>query len=151
MRRPLLKFRTVKIGHPLYLLLLIMAISSCTKREELVFPDGSGQLVGTWEWVSSSGGWSGGVITPASTGRDHRIEYFRDGRFMRKTGDHFTSGTYSLEPGDRPYAQFHITHTALLQEHASWLYSSGAFEGPDTLHLDDNMRDGYNHTYVRVR
>jgi hypothetical protein len=51
---------------------------------------GSDKLFGTWDWINSTGGFTGTTTTPQTTGQKHSIEFtkdsicrtFKDGQFL---------------------------------------------------------------------
>ncbi len=87
-----LKFRSVKLRKYIFLLFLIMAITSCLKEEDLIFPDGAGRIVGRWQWVGTHSYYTNTHYSPASTGEQVIIQYYPEGRFMRMKDDEFSDG-----------------------------------------------------------
>ncbi|MCF8371937.1 MAG: hypothetical protein K9H64_09960 [Bacteroidales bacterium] len=56
-------------------LLIIGTLSSCSKKDSFL---NSTDLLGTWTWIKSTGGISGTVETPESTGNQVTIEITED-------------------------------------------------------------------------
>lgn len=100
--------------------------------------------MGTWEWVRSSGGITGGIQTPASTGQTRIIEFLPNGQFQSDIN------------GNLSYDQYRIITASCI--HYGGLtkqieYANGSCETfvflKDSLILDEEAYDGFSSVYVR--
>jgi hypothetical protein len=122
-----------------------MTLSGCG---DLTGLGDDGELVGSWEWVASTGGIAGMTRTPESTGEtltlrileNDSVELVRDGELERTvrfsltaTGDPLT---YSVAY-DQPLFGF-ATQTASLSE-------------ADVLLLTDPCCDGFEYRFLRAQ
>lgn len=135
-------------------LLLVFIVSGCKKK--MTLPNESlNKIFGTWEWVQSTGGYSGTRMTPASTGNSQTIEFningtyrwFKDDKRQGKVTYTITEDK-SMMMGGTAYM---ITYgkSNVFDKNAPGIKQSVSFAGSDTLFLHDECYDCYGHTYVR--
>ena len=143
----------------LVILLLILTsslISSCKKdsSESIDFPNSeSKQLIGSWNWVESSGGFAGNTINPTTEGYSKQMEFSENGKhFEFKEREKMTIRNYEFQE----HKSIHNSQVEYMIKFASpttdndlhW-YNSFDFIGNDTLFLSDECYDCYGHLYVR--
>ena len=63
----------MKVTIKIFVVLLTALLLSCDQKIE---PDSN--LLGTWTWVKSTGGFAGGTNTPSSTGQQITIEFSKN-------------------------------------------------------------------------
>lgn len=113
------------------------------------------RLVGKWQWIRTTGGFVGMVITPDSVGYesytvfepDHTYSVFRADTLVKK--GKYRSGK---EDGEKTISYEDIQYFPPRPNKTSfsprqWI----KFRGSDTLVLMDQCYDCYISTYVRVR
>ena len=108
------------------------------------------KIFGKWEWVSTSGGFAGKAITPAREGYTVRIEFSNEGIYHKFKNDSLA---------DRK--QFSFVQKESIQTHQPvWLLSfegesslpmAVSFSGRDTLMLDEQVHDGFEYVYARIK
>ena len=109
------------------------------------------RLYGSWRWVSSQGGWAGGLQTPKSTGQTRTAIFRSDGlaRFLRNDSL-VTQVRYSLESrSDREGKEYLIIR--YLESEYYLADQQVDFGNQDTLYLTDACIDCYYHVYTRMR
>lgn len=106
-------------------------------------------LAGSWRWISSSGGFAGETITPASAGYTRIVVYYPDGRYEEYRNSAIARSTrYTLvreTPPTRP-DQKDVVYYADDPSVSQIVTLSGT----DTLFLYDSCMDCYGHTYVHI-
>lgn len=109
--------------------------------------DATPNIVGTWSWVESTGGIAGVTKTPESSGETWTIEFRKDGTFREVHNKEGRTGTYEIAARESIFD--HEARPALLID--------GELERiilrPDsqTLHLNDNVYDGFGNRFTRGR
>jgi hypothetical protein len=63
---------------------VLAILMGCTKNTTDITP---ADLVGTWEWVKTSGGIAGSTQTPQTLGYTYRVTYTKDGRYLQYDKD----------------------------------------------------------------
>lgn len=132
----------------LLLVLVALIATSCTDSAT------SGQIIGTWRWVSSSGGIAGGTWTPESIGHSGRITFSRGGTFTKYEDDRLIlSGTYTR--GEHS-VRIHVNYfwrVGHVNDSGGWeityVYSFEDFEGNYALQMRMDVVDGSSYTYYR--
>ena len=80
----------------IFLLCIGITFISCSNDD-----DGTTtQLNGTWNWIQSSGGITGGTDTPESTGNTMRLEITNSVVKSYKNGDLVSERNYTIESGE---------------------------------------------------
>ncbi len=123
-------------------LLFLTLFVSCSDND-----DSSDQnLIGTWSWVSSSGGIAGITETPASTGKNIDLKFTSDGHYF-----YYTNGTISSQ-GTYTFS----TQKSILdgKNKRSIVFSANGEMIIDqidstNLYLSDNYYDGFGSSYIR--
>jgi hypothetical protein len=122
-------------------LLLVFAAGFISCSKEHTQPTG---LVGTWNWVYSTGGIVGVTQTPASTGETRSVEFSSNGQFQSDINGNLRYGQYQIVT-----AHSILTNSTTNQLH----YSSGPNQtfvlAHDSLILDDEAYDGFRTIFVR--
>lgn len=145
--------------NPKSLIVALLAISfflpACKKSVDLPDPKLE-SLFGSWEWLESSGGFSGSRITPSSAGYTRTVEFgangvykiYRDGKLEDKV-------RFTVTESSSPYyggPEYIITYGGsgiFGPEQDTYLSESIHFRGQDTLALTEDCADCYGHVYVR--
>lgn len=129
----------------LLLSLIFIAAYGCEKS---VPADNSLSLIGKWNWKSASGGITGNIITPVSTGDTIVIEFTKDSLYK-----------ISYDGSLVQQCPFHTIKSAnsVNEEMANILtfdtitWTPYYFIKNDTLIINDDMADGYRWVYVRIK
>jgi len=111
--------------------------------------DDTQPLYGKWNWVSGSGGFTGGIITPQTPGqKPYTIEFTSDDHFNRyENGSLVTATTYQLTDGTTIVNHSTVT---IIKYADNPRKQSLSLQG-DTLLLFDEVYDGYTNGYVRIK
>ena len=103
-------------------------------------------LDGSWTWVQSSGGITGGTFTPASTGETMTLQFLgADSVELSRNGVPAGATTYQLRLEDDGGTTF--------IEYAQSLFgftSQQLFVGEEGLILHDGCCDGFVYTFERI-
>jgi len=107
------------------------------------------KIFGKWQWVESSGGFAGKITTPAKAGYSERIEFSNEGIYHKFKNDSLI---------DRKSFSF-SQKTSIQTGKPAWVLSLNegsipmavSFSGQDTLMLNEQVHDGFSHTYVRMK
>lgn len=138
------------------ILYLFILISGCKKN--IVLPDESlNKIFGTWEWVQSTGGYSGTRVTPKSSGSTKTIEFSKNGTYRWfKDGKRQGKVSYTISENKSMLMgsnSFIITYgkSNWLDKDAPEMQQSISFSGNDTLFLHDECYDCFGHIFVRSK
>ena len=74
------------------LVLIGLAVSFCTEKEEVPVTN----IVGTWNWISSTGGIAGVTETPESTGKEIKLVITQDSFKTYENGELTSESTYTI-------------------------------------------------------
>jgi len=86
--------------------LAIFSLISCRNEDDL----DPKNLVGNWDWVSTSGGISGQTETPNSTGKNIILTFTEDDRYSFTTDGTVTNeGTFSLYKDVSDLSHYEVT------------------------------------------
>ncbi len=125
---------------------MLLSIMSCSN--ENVAPVEK-TIAGKWEWVESTGG-IGGWTYKASATEKKQVIFTKAGDYeLIENGDSKMKTKYIIKDG------MSITSTTpvpmiYFQPDSSYIHQSYQIKS-DTLFLFDEVNDGFNHTYVRIR
>ena len=103
-------------------------------------------IVGTWQWTLTTGGFAGIRKTPDSSGESWTLRFREVGTYeQERSGQPPEQGRYAVET--REDAD-HLQHPALVIAGCP----DRLIDRPDdgTLILRDNVIDGYEHTFLRA-
>jgi len=121
------------------LTLFILVVTGCDQK---ISPDSN--LVGTWTWISSSGGFAGSIETPMSSGEDIRIEFTKS-RFKKYVNGVLTEDLrYSIRLDE---SIFSTEKMEIIKFSNGWKQSYSTMS--DTLLLNDECFDCYQSVYKR--
>lgn len=147
----------MKKHHKLFVLVLLavcLLFSSC--RKDISLPDPSlSKLFGNWEWVQTSGGFAGEIITPQSGGDTWSVEFNSNGIFKHyKNGKKVDKQKYTLSAGTSMLTNatawfINYENASILDKTGPHLPQTFRFGGQDSLFISDEAFDGYNYVYVR--
>lgn len=126
------------------ILLLGITTLSCQK---VGIKDTRNDLIGTWEWVFTSGGQSGMTITPATEGYTQLLQFTKQNVTKYRDGSVQSSMPYTLDRGESIYTGQEET---LIQFGSGGMTQSVVIEA-DTLLLREECFDCYSHKYVRIQ
>lgn len=107
------------------------------------------KIFGKWEWVSTSGGFAGKTITPASEKYTSKLEFSSGGIYKKYKNDSLAE-----------QKKFTFSQATSIHNHQSvWIISldgsalkmAVSFSGNDTLMLNEQAHDGYVHVYARIK
>jgi len=104
------------------------------------------KIIGRWNWVQSNGGFAGVTETPESEGytsyfifkEDRTLEIYKNDTLKYQY-------IYTLSK-EKTIFSIDSLPVIMFGDHVAWLYS---FQTEDTLILNDNICDGFSHTYSR--
>ena len=141
-------------------ILLIVLFSSlffgCKKEStEIDFPNSqSKQLIGSWKWVESSGGFAGNIINPTTEGYAKQMEFSENGKHYEfKEGEKMVIRNYEFEEKKSIHnsqIEYMIKFRSPPIDNDTYWFNSFDFVGNDSLFLSDECYDCYGHLYVRV-
>jgi len=125
------------------IILVVFSAGACKKSN----PRPSDSLIGKWRWVKSVGGIGGVTLTPQSTGKNFRDEFYADSTYKRFENDSLLIQTnFSLVKG------YQYTPTQKIDKLKIGNWNSSIVIRNDTLYIDDLfISDGFVDTYVRMR
>jgi hypothetical protein len=135
----------------LFVIVIISMIAmSCAKEKTIEFKsytDVPSELIGSWKWIYTSGGFGGVVYTPATTGETRKID-FGDNYILKyySSGNLKSEIPFSIEKGVSALSHdsvFFLVNTL-------WSRQSIVFKSSDTLLLSDEFFDGYGNYYLRI-
>ncbi len=135
-----------------FLPLLLLSICSCSPKAEVSF-EGS-DLIGSWDWVSTGGGFTGKLNeTPASTGTTVRLDLLANGRYtIAEDGDEHSQGTYTITLQRSIYSggeDRYITYSDDLPPVGVAFSGIIRLVGVDSLTISDNSHDGIGSLFAR--
>lgn len=125
------------------LLFILPILTYCTNNDD---NDNVKNLIGTWSWISSSGGIAGTVYSPASTGKNIDLEITSDKKYFYYTNGILSNqGTYTLETQNCIHD--HTNKKVLIFSNNE----SMMIEKIDNsnLFLSDDNFDGFSGLYIR--
>lgn len=115
----------------------------------------SKQLVGKWEWIESSGGITGGIMTPKSEGYTIQSEFTKKGIYRS-----YKDGLLNLQMKYKVVliksvlsgAESYMVHYQNVKgQNLSMVNDSFEFRGKDTLILKEECHDCYTRIFVRSK
>lgn len=126
------------------LLFLITIITSCSVQNTNISADKN--LIGTWSWISSSGGIAGTTVTPATTGKTIDLKITSDNKYFYYTNGVLSSqGTYNLEIKKSLLSQTN-KNAIIFSNDGSMIIEK--IDNSNLLLSDDNY-DGFGSAYIR--
>ena len=136
--------KTINYLKGIGLLFLLTVIVSCSVENSNVVVDKN--LIGTWNWISSSGGIAGTTNTPASTEKNIALKFTSDNKYF-----YYTNGVISSEGTYKFSTQKSIVDGTFKK---SIVFSAGGEMIIDkidntNLYLSDNYYDGCGSSYIR--
>lgn len=126
----------------LIFLSLTLAGNSCTDEKQ----DLSEELVGEWRWIASVGGFAGLRITPETSQETQTLKFSKKGEYRTYKNDSLVAeGSYEIVRGKTIFSEDEKDLLVRPDRLKQVISITG-----DTLRLQDNLYDGFGHTYVRV-
>lgn len=124
-------------------LFLMTTFISCSDNDDNSIAQ---NLIGTWSWVSSSGGIAGKTETPTTTGKNIDLKFTTDNKyFYYSNGIISSQGTYKFS-----------TQKSIVdgKNKISIVFSAGGemiIDNIDSynLYLSDNFYDGFGNYYIK--
>jgi hypothetical protein len=137
------------------LLGFILLAQQCNQEITLPNPELK-KIFGRWEWVESSGGFMGKVITPAKAGYTEEIEFLKDGIFLKfKNGNVIDKNKFSISEGKSIFkaeSSYIISFSPVDSSGPSSMQKQSlSFAGNDTLFLSEECYDCFSHVYLRKK
>jgi hypothetical protein len=136
----------------IYLLPFLLLAQTCNK--EIPLPNSElKKIFGKWEWVETSGGFTGKITTPAKASYTEEIEFMKDGSFLRfKNGNMTDKNKFTISEGKSIFkseSTYIISFSPIdSSAAASMQKQSLSFMGNDTLFLKEECHDCFSHVYV---
>ena len=137
--------KTLNLLKGLGLFFLITIMVSCSDENTNITAEKN--LVGTWSWVRTDGGFAFHIHdTPATTGKNIDLKYTSDGKYFYYTnGIVSNEGTYTfstqksiVDGTDKKSIVFSADGEMIIAQIDNTI-----------LHLDDNNYDGIGSSYIR--
>ena len=130
----------MKIRH---LLVIVPLILGCQDETGPTNP----QIVGTWSWIESRGGFVGDHITPQSGGYTKKVRFTLSGAYLRYRNDAVErQARYRMEQKKiGEWGSFDV-----LKVDGERTESIVSFRTRDTLKLSEYCADCWEYTYVRI-
>ncbi len=124
-----------------YMLLLLIGITflSCSNDDDST---NSFSLIGTWDWVESSGGIGGWTETPASTGNTIKLEIYSNSIKRYLNGNLESESNYSIE-----FEEYNGAQREVIIYENGWEQTIDLNE--DSLTFYDRCDDCFQHTYIK--
>ncbi len=120
--------------------LLFLGLAACESSE----PVKSNDIVGTWEWVSTTGGFAG-VNEKPGEGEKVLLTFNRDLSYKKMHNDSLLSeGKYTLSKGTS-YLQNKVVDFVQIGQGVETYYE---IKG-DQLYMYEDVNDGFNYTYKK--
>jgi hypothetical protein len=136
------------------ILALSLFMASC--RKDISVPDSSlDKLFGKWNWVQTSGGFTGQINTPALAGYTSTIYFkktgicksYENGKEQYKLKFSLSEGTSIYSTGTAYLIKYE--QTGLFPKKATTIAESIRFGGQDSLYLSEEASGGYIYAYVK--
>ncbi len=138
---------------PIYLLFLLV-LFSCKK--DMVLPESSlSTIFGKWNWVSSSGGFAGLVVTPKTVGFEKSLEFNKDGTFkLFENQEKVGRGTYRFAKRHSNFSNdsafiLIMAYHSLNNEPTNAMPMVVQFPLEKTLFLIEECSDCFSHVYKK--
>ena len=107
------------------------------------------EIMGTWNWVSSSGGIAGVTYTPESTGDNIVLEFTPDSIYREYLNDSLIVETgFSIVVAKSIYEH---DSTKMISFNQGMISRSIVFDSPNDLVLRDEVYDGFSSHYRRIK
>lgn len=126
------------------MIITLLLFASCNKRQ--CGETQLNSLLGRWEWVQSSGGISGAVSTPASTGKIIFLDIFDDETYT------LTENNTVIKQGKLKLKDQHCMHSNLTKpsiEQGDGQRLTIESMTTSTLSLSEEFADGMQFEYIR--
>lgn len=125
-----------------FLLMVVIVAVCCVRTAKQIDSPPHAQLIGTWQWLISSGGLPGHTITPEKAGYTETMVLAETDAYRLYRDDSLImSGAYSY---------VRDKGLLILRTHGRWEYHITLVG--DTLRMRIiNALDGYDHTYIRSK
>lgn len=143
--------------HIFFILFFFIFLVNCNK-DVSVPNEYLEKLFGSWTWMQSSGGFTGGqTTTPMTEGYSQDVEFNRNGIYkLYQDGKQKEKMKFSLteEPSNNSTGIKYIIKyddAGIITQNKLVDTQSILFEGEDTLFLNDQCVDCYGHTYIRQK
>lgn len=128
----------MKVG---YLFVFVVLITACVSTRSTNRPP---EIVGNWEWVSTTGGFAGRTSTPTTTNTTQQMQITADSLFSYRSGELLEVESYRL-----------VQAESSLTQQVGWMMEGSGervfVERKDsTLVLREDCWDCFTHTYHRI-
>lgn len=113
------------------------------------------KLSGKWNWIETSGGFGGGIVTPKTEGYSIQMEFTKKGVFKSYKDNVFNlEMTYKLEMGKSIYSteeKYIIRYIGANGKNNGMIDDSFEFRSKDTLVLKQECPDCYTRVFVKMK
>jgi hypothetical protein len=136
-----------------FIIVLFCVITwTCTKDkivDTTVYVATPANLIGSWNWLNTSGGFTGmSYSSPETTGEIKRIEFDANNNYKYYINDALKSARkFQIEKGETITSQ----DSALIIRNIFGARQSITFRTDDTLILFDECYDCYEHHFIRIK
>lgn len=135
----------------IFFIVILTIIGSCSKDKVVdnsIYIETPSELIGSWNWVNTTGGIGGSYSTPQSTGETKRIEFDSNNNFK-----------YYINDIKKAEHKFQVEKGTTITSHDSVIIlrnilgvrQSLTFRTLDTIVLFDEFYDGYSYYFNRIR
>jgi len=115
----------------------------------------SKKLMGKWNWIETSGGFGGYIVTPKTEGYSIQMEFTKKGEFKSFKDNIFNlEMKYKVELGKTIYStekKFIIQYIGANGANNGMINDSFAFRDKDTLVLMQECTDCYTRVFVKMK
>ena len=133
----------------LLILFITLLFPSCTKYADTSYLESA--LCGTWNWDSSSGGFTGKqLITPETLGYTKQLRFSSEGEYQEYHGSTLViTSRYSVVMKNTIYG---LHEVICFSDSTECLSDKVIMKVSEiSLHLSDPHPDGFGHSYIRSR
>ncbi len=123
--------------------LLVVVFTSCVLNPT---SNNEKTIIGYWQWIKTTGGFTGETRTPQSAGYEITLHFAKDSLlFSYKNKKLFNTSRFQILTGVHQNAE-----DTLIRDNY-YVKQIIHFQGSDTLFLSDYCMDCYNSMYVRTQ
>lgn len=151
--------KTSTIKRMMFLSFTSLGLLTAGCRKKIEMPDAKlEKLLGKWEWLSTSGGISGSVSTPATEGHTRQTEFTNKGLYYTyEDNNRLNKMTYSITKEMSSNTQEEAfmlkakDRQGIAKTKEVMVAKTIEFAGDDTLVLTDDCIDCYREIYKRIK
>ncbi len=128
-------------------IIIVLSLTSCGSSGDGTKKQFGDEFTGTWNWVRTTGGFAGGMITPDSTGKNIKLVFSGDGKVLQfEDMSIIFSGTYQVTKDITIFSQDSVPVIIFGKMTYSYLFPS-----ENNLMLIENVYDGFTYEYIKEK